>query len=325
MCANLIVTEEQLNHLVLRAKERVVGLTQHYPKDYEKKAKEHITNAIQILQNQIPNDWRFTMSPTAKFIIAYQPEEGIDYRILGRTYRDNKKRDGQSIVSSLESLYQSDRSKDENNFKEPLDTYIKLVICPDCDIFHELKTIYKKGEPLSDEMNIYTAMLKEVPYSIPLPPRRLSTRPNAVITSENEIWVRQSEMLDLSSESRSDYKEYLYFEKLTPDGIDKSIGRIYTFDKQGNLKFKWEITNGIASSLFKKTILPEKPNYRSQSYWILPTYVDATYLDLLYLRIKYPLKFCFSLEDLVLFSRLETLIKSAAKSLGLYAKKDDRI
>ena len=44
----------------------------------------YIDNFIKVLDNQSPDDWRFTRSPVVKFLI-YDPKSG--FRILGRTYR----------------------------------------------------------------------------------------------------------------------------------------------------------------------------------------------------------------------------------------------
>jgi len=71
------IAKESRKHLICRAQQRFNCLAEDTVK--------YIDNFIEVLENQSPDDWRFTRSPVAKFLIYDQKSE---FRILGRTYRD---------------------------------------------------------------------------------------------------------------------------------------------------------------------------------------------------------------------------------------------
>jgi len=99
--AFIIITEESRKHLICRAQQRL----ECSPED----ATKYIDNFIEVLKNQSPDDWRFTRSPVAKFLI-YDQKSG--FRILGRTYRDigkdflEKLKVAKIAVNSLEKEHQ---------------------------------------------------------------------------------------------------------------------------------------------------------------------------------------------------------------------------
>jgi hypothetical protein len=195
--------------------------------------------------------------------------------------------------------------------------YASLLLNPECKIYHVLKTIYKKGQDLSEEKKIFSTITSGLLHTIPINAKRVASRPNAIIKN-GEIWVRQGEYLDLSSEIKASYQEYLSFENLTPEGIDKSIIHYYTFDKQGNLKFDSEVKQSVGK-------ISSKPNKmvssRTQSYWTLPTYVDAVYIDLTDAAQKWqgdqdPQNY-IEPEDTLLLLRIEKLMELARKELNL--------
>lgn len=268
---NIILNEK---HLVERALERN-GICQE-------KSKEHFRNLMKILKELIPEDWRFTVSPTAYFLISYQPEEKFDYRILGRSFRDkvdNSKNGGtlgKEIILGLRSPVLK-RKELEALAKK----YLELLNCCDCVIFHELKTILKKNAGISQEKNLQKTILGTIPQIVPLSEKRLANRPNAVILGE-EIWVRQGEYLNPDSKP---LKEYLVFHRLFKEGVDKSRVKIFSLDEQGNLK-EYPSENFAGKENIKGTEAKKlwrlNDNLRSQSYWTLPTFVDALYWDLLY-------------------------------------------
>jgi hypothetical protein len=75
--ATIKITKESRKHLICRAQQRF----KCPPED----ATKYIDSFIKVLKNQSPDDWRFTRSPVAKFII-YDQKSG--FHVLGRTYRN---------------------------------------------------------------------------------------------------------------------------------------------------------------------------------------------------------------------------------------------
>jgi len=291
--ANLII-EENLRHILTRAKERFG--------QNEEKARKVLEKVRGIVESDAPEDWRFTQSPSAKFIIAYEPEKE-DFRLLGRTYRDFNSK-GPEIIRRL-----SAPSLLSEELKTLINEYNELLLNPNCKIYHELKTIYRADQDLSDEKEIFQKVTSALPHIIPIDVKRIARRPNAIIAND-EIWVRQGEYFDLSLGAKGDYKESLCFQHLTPKGVDKSKIHIYTLNRQGSLRFISEETLTGGSPLFLG--IRKDSNLRGQSYWVLPTYVDAVYMDLNYARSQWQgdneSEIVLNAEKIVLLMRIEKLL-----------------
>ena len=240
--ANILVTEKNMEHLLCRAKLRF--------KKNADLAKSHIDRIISVLKNDAPDDWRFTRSPVAKFLIL-DTETG--FRILGRSYRDV----GKDIVERLYSPVLEIKT-----LNKLADEYLMYIGTPNVPIIHELKTIYKAGQDISELKYSYRNAFRELMHIIPLDAKKIAARPNAVIDG-NELWVRQQELLG----SENPNQEYLFLERLTQEGIDKSLVRVYMHDENGNIEhldgedfaipYKHPLSKGHGlSSMF-----------RSESYW----------------------------------------------------------
>jgi hypothetical protein len=217
-----------------------------------------------------PGDWRFTRNPHGKFIIACG--DGLECRLVGRTWRD---RDGAG-TSLVERLAAPEVKPGE--FDLVRDGYLELVRHPGCDIFHELKTCYDSKRDLSDEKRFFLAMKGALAHTVLIDERRVASRPNALVDG-GELWVRQGEAFDISLPADR-YQESLLFARLSPDGPDWARVRIYRIDRQGNLRLERE--DGSPSPA--RPVPAGAPGERSQSYWMLPTYVDARRMDLVYSR-----------------------------------------
>ena len=256
-----VTIEKTEKHLVERAEGRFNRL--------KEEAARCVQRIKEGLEEQAPEDWRFTTSPVARFLIW---DESTDFRIVGRTYRD----------SDLDRRVLSELGKPSLKMDEIVQEYLQLIREPAARICHELKTILKKGQDISQLKQSYRLARVFLPHVIPIDARRVATRPNAVLTGEQELWARQNELLSLDD---GQTEEYLLFERLTPRGLDKSAMRIYRHDMQGNIRFDKAMTGKPSPLYLKRHALPS--GFRSASYWSLPTYVDAVYMDLLYKAERY--------------------------------------
>jgi hypothetical protein len=287
--AHIIITDSNKEHLLGRANER-------FNKD-EKLAFEHIERIKYVLENESPKDWRFTKRPVAKFLIH---DVLTGFRILGRTYRNV----GKELIQKLESL-----ELDEKKINEIADKYLGILKNYDSDIVHELKTIYKKGEDISDVKHSYTGERRDLVQIILIDAKRVAARPNAII-EDKELWVRQEELLRIDHPD-----EYLLFNRLTCNGIDKSKVRVYKHDAHGNIKHEEKYDYEIDYRSVPLDHNKISSEFRTSKYWSLPTYLDACYMDLDYKREKYPTSLTEK-EALLLF-RIEALKEIVRRKLGL--------
>jgi len=300
--ANLIISDESLTHLKKRLIERFPGSGINS----EDEAEKLVNKVKEIMEKNSPEDWRFTTSPSAKFIIAYG--KNFEFRFLGRSYRDLNEK-GKEIKRTLSKEFLS-----SEELQKLAAEYRNILFSPNCQIYHELKTVYSHSQDISEEKMIFERIISTLPHTIPITGKRIALRPNALIVSD-ELWVRQGEYFDFSKETNKDYEEYLIFQKLTKEGIDKSKISIYTLNKQGHLKYAGEEIREI-----KKFPQLNKTCYgRSQSYWILPTYIDALYMDLIYTKDhwdgdeKYPL----NSKEMLLLARIEKILKIVKESFKI--------
>lgn len=287
--AHIIITESSKKHLIHRATERF--------KKNAKLASLHIERIKFILETESPDDWRFTRSPVAKFLI-YDSQTG--FRILGRTYRDI----GSDIITKLE-----EPEFNEQKTKECADAYLNILKKPDAKIVHELKTIYRAGQEISDIKHIYWNERRILSHIIPIDVRRIATRPNAII-DDHQLWVRQEELLNISDADH----EYLLFECLTCHGIDKSFVRVYIHDIHGNIKHDESQDFSVYAEprLLVRHRVPD--DFRTATYWNLPTYLDACYLDLDYKRRAFPAR--VTDKEALLLLRIEMINTKVKEKLA---------
>ena len=287
--AHVMVTDGNRKHLILRAKER-------FRKD-PSTASSHISRIISVLEKKAPGDWRFTRSPVAKFLI-YDVDTG--FRILGRTYRDI----GKHLITELEAP-----TMDDETVKELADEYLRAIWKPNTQIIHELKTVYRALQDISDLKHTYRAVRRDLPHIVPIDAKRIAARPNAII-EDSELWVRQKELLSIE-DSRH---EYLLFERLAEDGIDKSHVRVYVYDVHGNIKHDESKDFAVPSNPHISLNHGLPSGFHTESYWSLPTYLDACYMDLDYKRRTSPASIMG--KEALLLLRMELINTKVREKLG---------
>jgi hypothetical protein len=227
------------------------------------------------LEEEAPEDWRFTESPSARFFV-------VDYetkvKILGMSYRDF----GRRMVNEIQdSIHRNCAENLTPRIKEFVSQYLRGLSQPDVKIIHHLRTAYPKtkGE-IGEEKSIVRSIKDQLSHVIPIQEKKFSTRPNAIIMGNGELWVRQHLIwMDMTNPN----KEYFLFEQLTTKGINKSQRKIFSYTVNGDVK---EITiPGCPTSepecfpqIKKESFMPE--SFKTVTYWTLPTYLDRRLMDL---------------------------------------------
>ncbi|MEO0081824.1 MAG: hypothetical protein ABIL25_05985 [candidate division WOR-3 bacterium] len=290
--ARLIVDPDK-KHLIERACQR--------RRLSKEQADKVIQKLVQTVSEQAPDDWRFTTSPVAKFIIAYEPG-GPDCRFIGRTYRDHNGR-GSALVQRLKA-----ETVSELELQVARDEYRSLLEDPECDIFHELKTCYEPKQDLSDEKQFFEGMKLLVPHVVPMQAKQVAQRPNAIV-DKGELWVRQGEFANVADEVSGNRWDRLLFVRLTKNGLDPSRQRVYKIDCQGTLRLEQEQEY---EDVVPVPRLRPAGALRSQGYWMVPTYVDAVFIDLTYAHGNWAgdgEEYRLDAGGMLLLARLEALFR----------------
>lgn len=300
--AYIKINDYNTAHLIKRAKERYSS----FQELEVQRVKDHIYRIINILENQAPDDWRFTRNPTAIFIIL---DEKTKLRILGRSYRDV----GEGIIEEIKKLQGSfSSSADEAHQLDKVGAmYMEAIKKPGAKICHALKTCPRKDAPISLAKDIFLAVKDNLLHCVPLEAKRSAARPNALITVEDELWVRQDEWVNPGERNQ----EYLLFQRLLHEGIDKSVIRVYSHNSsKGEIKFVDEKKyKGIKQPLIlqiEKTFWKNQRNpgdFHTESYWYLPIYPEFKVMDLKYKKIKNPT--IMNGEDLFILSIWDEITK----------------
>jgi len=261
------------------------------------------------IENNVPDDWRFTESPTARFFIVDE-ESGV--KILGLTYRDINRDIVEEIQKNIENTKYIFR-----NIDKLIDRYIEGLKNPNAKIVHNLRTAYHKGEQgtIGEEKEVFLSIRESLPHTIAIQAKKIAARPNAIVTKDEEIWVRQHlNWLDLSNPN----KEYLFFEKLTKAGIDRRFRRVYSYDVKGNIK-RIEVDidcniDKLCNISIPKGDLSIPGKYRTENYWTLPTYFDRRFIDLDYAE-RHPEEEPLSPEEVIELFFLKKIMERARERL----------
>ena len=225
---------------------------------------------------------------------------------MGRSYR-NVGKDFLKKIKITKFIKNSPEKEHQKAIQILAQEYLAIIQNPDAKIIHELKTIYSKDKDIGELKNSYKSARIDLSHLIPINAKRIATRPNAIVTENNELWVRQKELIKIPQEI-----DYLFFERLTKEGLDRSYIHIYTHDFSGNIKLHQKYQTGKGPIYLFKSKLSE--DLHTASYWSLPTYIDTIYFDLKYRAEKFPLS--LTEEELLLKLCIELIINFLKMEMG---------
>lgn len=236
-----------------------------------------LARVMAALQGQAPADWRFTQSPAARFFVV---DLETQVKILGVSYREW----GQEIVQEFQQAIQANQvAAVMVALPRFIKDYVQGFYRPDLAICHDLVTAYppQKGE-IGEKKRILAAAKEQLEHAVPLQEKKLAARPNAIVVSEAELWVRQHlNWVNL----RNPNKEFYFCERLTPKGINKTQRRIFSYTSNGTVRPEAIPVSGCPLQASECYLHLNKPPefggaYRTDAYWTLPTYLDRRLLDL---------------------------------------------
>lgn len=258
--------------------------------DYEKAladADAMIDRVKSFLEQHTPEDWRFTESPSSRFFIV---DEKTQAKFMGLSYRDSQK--GREILDFIQKNIRNAQHI-TSSLPDRVEEYKADVTDPSLPIIHDLRTVYKKGEKatIGEELKLFKKARGNLSHTIPLQSKRIASRPNAVLGTDGELWVRQ--YLNWVSMDPNDKEYYLFF-TLRKEGLDRCRFTVFSHTSNGDLKRVGEPRElrctGYHDSLgeIRKQFEPESEQegktdptrVRSESYWKVPTCVDRRYIDL---------------------------------------------
>jgi hypothetical protein len=244
------------------------------------------------IENNAPDDWRFTMHPGAAFFLTYVGS-GTQIKLLGRSYRVTQH--SESIWKTLEALANEVSHAKNRNFAWRTDISTRLRRCaddyrhdlsdPDAEICHELKTVYRPEWGLGEEEDWHPNNLDDYPHTGLLcssdTSRNLAKRPNALLIPDDkgslDLWVRQGNAYVKMTEGANSLESYCLFCRLEKSGLVSSQGALWRFDAKGMAE---RVSEAICAS--QPEFVAQRPptGFRSWNYWALPTLIDAKLLDL---------------------------------------------
>lgn len=250
-------------------------------KKYSGRSGEIIDHVIAILEKNTPADWRFTESASSRFFIM---EEETEAKFLGITYRNSEA--GREIIRDVQ-----ENINDVPNLLNRLDLYVKKYIADIQDsnlpIVHHIRTVYGKGKRahIAEEKRLFEQTRSVVSHILPLIAHKIASRPNAIVTQDGTLWVRQY-LNWMGMEQGS--KEYYMFQPLTKKGIEKGRFAIFSHSENGQLKKldekKFDCVESLGDLSDIKAEINKKGSIRSESYWKVPTCLDCRLIDLDFLE-----------------------------------------
>jgi hypothetical protein len=279
-------------HIVCRAVERVFNGN----KAKRSVAVSLLERALGALRAYTPDDWRFTRHPSATFFIslilppACEAQIGHErqLKLLGRTHRLS--RHGVELEKRLKAFVRAsasgmDPAARRAELEAMADLYLADLQEPAGEIVHELKTVYRAAEDLGNLRKPHQELLREYPHTAIVravkAPALYASIPNALLCPQEEdpdgfrLWARQGDCWTAPQLSAPRQHVRALFCPLTRSGPSFDEGQIWAFDNQGNIR-----REGAADVRAILGVRCQKPDgYRSESYWVLPTRLDALWME----------------------------------------------
>ncbi len=283
-------------------------LMERYDKSNDE-AHEIFNRVRKTLEEHTPKDWRFTDSPSSRFFIL---EEQTGAKFFGMSYRSSP--DGDRLLSNIRAQLDDPTALAEA-LDDYIEDYIKQIQRDDLTVIHDIRTVYGAGPQahIAEERILVERSRAAVSHTLPLYAKKIAARPNAAVFRDGSLWVRQ--YLNWMSQDPS-ASEYYVFQRLTRDGVDKTVFRVYAHAHNGAFKPVDECRVCHSSDC-----RPAFPNWkrgaaiRSESYWKLPTLLDMRLADLDYCE-RYAAKgVSFSARDLLELYWLRRITEGAREKL----------
>ena len=200
---------------------------------------------------------------------------------------------------------------------------------------HQIRTVYprKKGD-MAEEKHLFHQALAVTSHVIPLASKKIASRPNAVITKDGSLWVRQ--YLNWVS-MKPGSKEYYLFNPLTRNGVRKNRYAIFSYSENGKLEKMGEDSIQdpdksvfqSAENIFtrcKGDDIKNDSGLRTENYWKVPTFLDSRIIDLTF-KEKHLEKIACSIDgnpenenmtnELIELWFLRKIIEKARKKLNI--------
>lgn len=263
-------------HLVERIQERGIRLSPST--DLKKLVQEWVTT----LRRNAPEDWRFTMNPTADFFLTFIDGE-TQIKILGRSYRLTAQSD--VLWQKIERAAKDRRVNRDETVRFCADLYRKELADDSAEICHQLSTAYAPEWALNYDRRWHPDDTRRHPHTMLLQASETSTnlakRPNALLLAglagTTELWVRQGNPYVAMNSTGRSVDSYCLFCRLNTSGIVPEDGALWRFDEGGQAHFVGKASCGSAP-----TFPGEKPpnGFRSWNYWSLPLLLDVRFRDL---------------------------------------------
>ena len=267
------------------------------------------TRALEALEAQTPDDWRFTRHASASFFVSIVQQCPIPrsdatttehVKLLGVTSRSSRHTSelDRLLAEQTASMVAGGARPDSATAQESLsrlermaELYILDLECPESTISHEFRTAFAGDTPLAQRRDTKERVLADYTHTLVLRATKTagvnSTMANALLCPDEDkpggfaLWARQGDRWSAVSTGAKNSALYAMFCPLNSEGIDTDTGCIWEFRSNGSIARKSDAQpNAVLGAGW-----PGKPEgYHSESYWTLPTRLDVLSIDYDYLH-----------------------------------------
>lgn len=303
MCT-FVLSRQARKHVLDRICERFLN-SRRSDEECRVQAQELLRDCMKALRAQTPDDWRFTRSPAAHFFISIVDRNlnappGViseqQLKLLGGSYRRGEA--GMELESRLKRLAKQLHSRGlpvsgrvgPSDVREELaalrSLYLQDLQDSAAPVVHELKTAYGAAEDIAQRRRAKRQSLQAYRHTMVLRSMNLAglhaALPNALLCEEHEgqrdyrLWVRQGDNWwapQLRGKKRA--QEVALFVPLRREGLDAHEAQLWSFDTDGRIRR----VDGACGTFSAQGKCQTPKGFRSESYWNLPTRLDALWLD----------------------------------------------